>query len=1574
MKAVGWFQVGGIVSLVVGALFGSSLLAAGVTSEVPLGSVRGQAIMAENGKPLAKATVVFRPTMDLEDWEQHVRSLKTDSEGRFSATNIPAGLYEVDAFSRAHHLERIKVVVEEGKGTTTTLKLLPPEPHITINAAQRVFLPTEAPAFAVDGFSPVERMKVSVYRIKDSSLMKEKRAQEILWPYSGNNVDARKSTELEPVDSFSKEITERDSEGTFDERLEFNKLPDGIYYVEIDAGKAKGRMAFSVSKIALVTKRSGRECLAYVSDLATGEPVVGSTIFLGSPSGMAPKGKTGSDGTFRLASGEGQYVSLMATSGNAKAFLTSWNGQGNSASNTKVWMYTDRPIYRPGDRASFKGIVRALQGDGYAMGKAASAKIEVRDPSGTIVDQLNLPVTDKGSFDGSIQLEKDVTGSYEVHALVDGAESSMWINVASYRKPEFKISVKPDQPFYVRGDKVRFKIHCEYYFGGPVAGASLNGDIFRDPVWDWGDIETELYEGSSDEGGGGGEYFTHIETMTDRNGDAWVEFDSTAAPDDQNPKEVDPYVQRMTENNDLTYSLQISGSESGDRYFEGSGSVRVNRGLFSVIASPGKYVCEPGEAVDVEVKCEANQDGKRLGNVKIAAAWGTMESKDGEYRMVTEGSQTLTTDASGVATLNVKPDRPGDFVVRAEATDDRGNVISSEAWTYCYQGGAETAGSNANLEILVDKKIYRPGDSAVALIRTNKVGGSALVTLESNHIYWSKVLPISSKATKVNIPMTADLAPAALVCVAYVKDKQFMEARRRVTLVQDERKLNVEVKADKEVLMPGDTVEYLIKTTKSDGSPVSADVSLGVVDESIFAIREDRTDPLKAFYPMRNHEVATEYSFPEIYLDGGDKSSVSMEIRQNFQDTADWVPSVQTDADGEARVPVRLPDNLTSWRATAMAFTTDTEVGKGMVNVRVRKPLMARLSLPQFLVQKDQLRVSGLVTNDSGQAQSVSVRLDAKGVTLSNEAQQTIQLADGETKAVYWNLTAGDPGEAQFTMTALAGSLSDGLLQKLHIKALGRKETSFDCDELTNKTELTVDRKGGATEGKVTLKLAPSIAASLVDSLDGLVDYPYGCVEQTMSRFMPALLVQKTLDELHLTRPALAAKIPEVTKQSLARLTKMQTGEGGWGWWEHDSPDTRMTALVLEGLWRARGVGAEIPQTMIDRALEWADRTLKDEPRFVDKWQQDNWYKTQTYSDRVYLASSVVRFKASENALAVLQKTPAAMLNSGATSKKVLALNILGANYKAQRDQALAELVGRANVTDKMLDWDGEGGSMETAAALEAIAAVNPQDPRLAKVVRSLMLKRIGYEWDSTQATAAALPGLCAYAKLHPGSTSSYQATVLLNGKQVFTGMVSPDSTGLLDRRVMVLPIADLTEGKNTIQVISSGQAGGYYALYVEQTPMREIMAAESGPGVKVERTYHLLEAQQLEDGSMRLMPSRQSLASFQSGVPVRCIVRVRLDRPMSYVLIEVPLPSNMRVTDQDDPEYWGWWWSGTTTLDDRVALFAREMAAGDHEFEINMRAEFPGKMSCLPVTVYEMYNPARRAYSASSNLEVTTK
>jgi len=1544
------------------------LLAYGITEEVPMTSLHGSLVMDENDKPLSNALITLEPAWQSD--QEHVRNrfIETDESGKFSLRNLPAGDYRIDVSTNAHRVDQMFVQLREGQSAEMILRAKPVDPYFELYGSQHVYAPSETASFELKGFfrKPDKSLKLRAFKLDFQKVVAEGSLYNALAPLSRSSANVKDPSTLGSVyREWEIPIANIDAEGVFMEKLRTENFEEGLYWVQATAPEQKLSQGtwINITNIALIGKQVNGQNVSYVTDIVTGKPIPDAEIGFGSQGAYKVLGKTNPDGLLRSdLPKEGRRV-LVAGSGKSRA-LVDYYRNGQSADGLRIVAYSDRPIYRPGDTVQFKGIMRKLTGSEYSVPPVGPVRLELLDDSDNVIGVSQTATSPMGTYSGEFQISKEAEpGYFSVRATHAGAEHRMGFSVAAYRKPTYTITVTPEKPSYVRGDRARFKVKTEYYFGGPVPNAKVNAYIYRDIAWWSEEEEAEWAEEYGYTPGGAvyGDFSESVETTTNDQGEAIIEFDTTA--------EGDPDSLEF----DFRYYANVSVTDEGGKYFDGQGSVRVTRGAVDLSVQSDTYLAAPNTPLTFEI--EAASKDETVGGRQVIVQYGTEYWDNETMAWFKPETQTVTLNAEGKGTLTLTPQRGGSYRVRAQTKDKRGNAITSSTYVWVDGQIEGNPGPYPKLTVKLDKRTYKAGETARAMVQTDKPGGTALVTLESDRIHMVRTIPLTKNVETFEFPVLADYVPNVEVCVAYVKDKQFSTAIRSMKLDLGRKKLNIEITPDREKYQPGDVASMIVKTTTDAGMPVPAEISVGVVDESIYALAEDTFDLAGALFPTKYNDVETQYSFPELYLDGGDKAPTSLAVRRLFKDTAYWAPTVQTDASGLATVQVPLPDNLTTWRATVRGVTNQTEAGQAVSKVLSSRDLMVRIEGPSFLVNGDRQTVRAVISNRTNADAQVRVQFEANNLAVEGNLQQQVSVPANGNGSVELILKPDKSGEGKLIAKAwIDGGATDGVEQVFNVRPRGALLNDRFAGDTRGGAgfKVTLRPDADTESGRLRISVSPTIASSMVQSLDDLIDFPYGCVEQTMSRFYPTVVLSSTMESVGLGKPRRAAEIPQMVSDGVARLSAMQNSSGSWGWWHYDEGDPGMTAYVLDGLYRAKAAGYRVPEAVVDRGLDWADTTLAKQiaaPSWTSTPEQRSWFWNTQTADRLYLAAATAQWGRKEKASAFLQTVRLDKATPAIASNYALAAQALGQDAKP----AIASLSKMAKVTDSVANWDEQYWGVETTArALRSIVLVEPTNPLVPKVLRYLMEQKRGRSWFSTRDTAMVLIAYTQYLKATKEVINSEgDVTLRINGQDMGRITFTKGSLGGPDAAFEV-PLKQLQSGENNVELI---RANGvvYYGVDMRQTvPIASIPASD--PGLKISRVYRRLETRRLEDGTRRLMPTEQTVTSVTPGDLIRVEITIESDKHREFVIVEDPIPPSCRITDREDlpsDERWSDWWSRSSFFDDRAAFFARSVSKGKSTISYTMRAEMVGKSTALPVTIYNMYDPDQRSLAPEISLEV---
>ena len=511
MKTSGKTSLSTVLSLLVGLLATFCFIEFGITEEVPVGTLSGAITMQENGRPLPKAFVTITRVDQDEQFEDEdittEHHFMADKNGHFELRDMLAGQYKLEVSTKAHKFKQT-FNVPEGKTTSISIAAEPIDPYLEMYASQRVYLPQETPKVQVNGFSPADKIKTTIYKLDFDKVVKDGGLYAALAPLARPSDDKVKDpATMGAVTQTSEDpLTGRDAEGTFRIHLPMQTLAEGLYWVQCKVGDITKGTWLSVSRIALITKNGRNNLAAYVTKLDTGEPVVGASVGFSTPAGIVASSKTGPDGLVKLnlpKKSQGDAEVVVASSGDSRALVDFQRAAaddeddedaGGQYSETRIYCYTDRPIYRPGDLVEYKGIVRHLNNATYALPKKTSVDVDFQDGSGTVLATQHLALSKMGTYNGQFQLTPDsMPDNYSIVTHYGSVTDNKDVGVAAYRKPSFSITLTPEKKKYVRGETAKMDLECKYYYGAPVVGATVTATVSRSPYWspDAGDDEDE---------------------------------------------------------------------------------------------------------------------------------------------------------------------------------------------------------------------------------------------------------------------------------------------------------------------------------------------------------------------------------------------------------------------------------------------------------------------------------------------------------------------------------------------------------------------------------------------------------------------------------------------------------------------------------------------------------------------------------------------------------------------------------------------------------------------------------------------------------------------------------------------------------------------------------------------------------------------------------------------------------------------------------------------------------------------------------------------------------------------------
>ena len=472
-----------------------------VEQETPVGKIEGQILLDDLHRPLANVQIILQPT-GLGQMDRVMRRTVTNAAGRFSLVNVPEGDYDVMATTRAHHAKDASVFAMEGKTTNLTLYLTRSETELEIKQHQRVFGTKENAHVSVSGYvdgakvlavpPKPDTLRLRVFQTRLSNILSDAAAANALEEVARGTDQTptlpvallHPKRAIAPKLLLTRELTinTADREGFFYQKIDLRRLGlplrAGLYLLDMRHADKNVCSWLLVTDTALIVKRAKTQLLAFASDMQTGTPIAGSEVRTYRNGRVVASGRTDAQGVAQYNVpnvaesdvSDSTRITTVAVQGDDEAVVerNAYNDETDSA--FVVHAYTDRTVYRPGQRIYFKGIARRRQDTDYHAGAAnweaqeptrglrysvpagQWVAVEIRDKSGERILQQTYVTNAYGAFWGQVDLLKEAaTGVYTLVMKIAGTEHTEDIYVASYRKPEYAVTVTPDKKTYTRG-------------------------------------------------------------------------------------------------------------------------------------------------------------------------------------------------------------------------------------------------------------------------------------------------------------------------------------------------------------------------------------------------------------------------------------------------------------------------------------------------------------------------------------------------------------------------------------------------------------------------------------------------------------------------------------------------------------------------------------------------------------------------------------------------------------------------------------------------------------------------------------------------------------------------------------------------------------------------------------------------------------------------------------------------------------------------------------------------------------------------------------------------------------------
>ena len=1361
--------------------------------------------------------------------------------------------------------------------------------------------------------------------------------------------------------------------------------------------------------------------VVFANSIRTAEPLAGVTVNLVSSNnqvigttttdkaGVAQFDSAASMKRFTLgmitAVKEADFSFLDLTKSRVETSRFEVGGLTSNAAHYQAFLYGDRNLYRPGDTVRTNTVIRTE--DWKSPPAGLPMKIRLLLPSGKEYSSLQQKLSAAGSFESRFILPPTImTGLYTLEVLTgnDVLLTSEQISVEEFIPDRMKVTVTAAPKTVKPGQDVTASITAVNLFGPPAADRkfevefSLKQKAFSAPKYP--DYSFTINSGerrkSTNEDGESSESAltsrfekTVREGMTDAAGHGTAAY---TIPDfhDLGTLEGVAFTTVFDEtgrpvNRLATFDVQTQAT------------------MFGIGNLPDLIGTKQALTVKLLALTPAGKPTSAQADIKVVRKlWETvLERQGGRYVYNSQQrDQVILSQSRAVGaetSFSFTPIYSGEYEVRV-SRPGASSYVTQRFYAYGYgdtQANSFEVNNEGEVTIEADKPKYAPGETANLLLKS-PFAGRILVTVERANVLDHFYVTTDGKAAEVKIPIKAEHVPNVYVTATAVRAHTAQD-RLPLTVARGFLPLTVE-KADSRlpvaIAAPAASRSQTWQTVEITTAP-RAQLTLAVVDEGILQLKNYQTpDPHAHFYQKRALEVSAFDVYPFLLPELGTSSSggdaADMARRTNpvpnrrVKLVANWSGVLTADGDGKVRYRVRVPQFSGALRIMAVAYKDDA-FGSAEFTMKVADPVVISTALPRFMSPGDSIDVPVTLTNTTNKQLNVDTRMKISGPIEAAEPLMSdgsypvktrpvgyaVPVPANTEKRVTYHIKAGQSiGTGSITIVATAYSPSSSP------NGTSSKEVFTETIEIPVRPAASLEKRtgSGVIAGGATLPLnlktdflPTSLSSRLVVSrspltefskdLRYLLQYPYGCLEQTVSAAFPQLYYADLAATLQ-QKTGAAAKAQRYNpnyhvQEAIRKIESMQLYNGSLSYWPGGDYDNWWaTAYAAHFLQEAQQAGFAVNKSVLDKVLKYLAFRLK--KRETEPYQ---YFDVSNIARQRTIASREIAYSLYVLALAGRQD-PVAMNYYRANrplltedSRFLLACTqrLLG-NQRAFRE-LLPTRFGSERAAKRALDGSFYSPIRDEGLILNALVSTDPTNPQIPSLARQLSRQMKAAPWLSTQESAFALLALGKIARQNARSTAT--ASLFIDGKPAGNF----DGKDLTIRNVANRNVSIRTAG-----------SGSLYYFWETEGISASGQVQEEDAYLKVRRQFLTRDGVSLGTPSFRQNDLVVVRITLEAGDAAGEIKNVAItDLLPAGLEIENPRIGALRelswATNASTPDY-------LDVRDDRINLFTTATSTPKNFYYL-CRAVSKGTFKLGPVNADAMYNAEYHSYNGAGVVRV---
>ncbi|HEY4111705.1 MAG TPA: alpha-2-macroglobulin [Puia sp.] len=1372
-----------------------------------------------------------------------------------------------------------------------------------------------------------------------------------------------------------------------------DKLPEfkGIYHVMIRSEKnywVRDKRFVSLSDIGLIAKEGHEKILVFANSIKTAAAMPGVNILAyGNNNQLLGMGTTSAEGVAEITytrkelagfkpamiiaktTDDFNYLPFGTTRVNTSRFEV--GGRRNNPSGLDAFVYPERDIYRPGEKVNFALIVRDRN---WRSPGELPVKLKFLLPNGKEMKTFRKTLNSQGAVEGDVEIPVSaITGSYnlEVYTSNDVLLTTQPFRIEEFVPDRIKVTAKLDKPFLEAGDAAKLDIHAVNFFGPPAANRNYECEIqvkqrdlkpknyrnydFSLSAQNSTSFDKTVREGKTDEQGNAVEKYT-VPDFFKNIGVLQATFYATVFDETGRP---------------------VSRSSSVDIY---------TQPVFLGVADDGYYFYPLNQAVQFPlIALDKNEKVLNAASARVQVIkheYRTVLTKSGNYfryesqkedKQIASGIVSVTGEATKYSFV---PRSPGDYEIRV-SLPGANTYVSRSFYSFGAWGGDNNSfdvNNEGHIDIELDKSGYYTGESVKALFKS-PFSGRMLVTMETDKVVSYKYVDVEKRTASLDLPLTADDIPNVYITATLIKPHEISDIP--LTVAHGFQSVKVEAKDRRipvEIVAQAKVRSHTHQKVQVKATPGSM-VTLAAVDNGVLQITDFSTpDPYAHFYAKRALEVDGFDLYPLLFPEvkptlsstGGDgesdmKKRVNPMPAKRIKIVSYWSGIVQANSSGEAEFEFDIPQFSGQLRLMAVACKDD-RFGSKESAITVADPIVLSSALPRFMSPGDTVTMPVTITNTTGSSASATAKLKLSGALRTiGEDQQTIPIA------------AGSEGRASFQIVA-PPAIGVGKIS-VDVSSMGEHFTDETEIGIRPSAPLQKNTGAGAIPGGGTqpvafttgdfipstvdyhLVVSRSPAAEYGKYLNWLVEYPYGCTEQTVSAAFPQLYFGD-LAELVQGSQVNGSQRTSANSNILEAIRKIkmrQLYNGAVTLWDNeDTENWWATVYAAHFLLEAQKAGFDVDKGLISTMLGYINSRMKNRETVTYYYNRD---QTKRIVPKEMIYGLYV--------LALAGQPNVSSMNYYKAHGSQLSLDcqyLLSAAYALAGDKkSFKEFLPTQFASEESVAQTG--GSFysdirDESLALDVLVDVDPNNPQIPVMQRHVVDKLKQRYWYTTQEIAFSFLALGKIAHQDAGSTVT--GDIRVDGRVIGSMTGNPVKFTTKDLR-------GAGSGLPHVDIATHGNGKLYYFWEAEGI---------SASGAYKEEDNYLKVRKRFYDRYGRPLTGN----TFRQNDLI--IVQLTLERTfgtdVDNVVITDMLPAGFEIENPRTKELPGMDWikgdASPTALDvrdDRINLFV-DLHAMRQTYYYAVRAVSPGVYHMGPVSADAMYNGEYHSYNGAGTVRVT--